>query len=80
MEETATLVKTSMEEIRGLLSAETVVGEPIIVGGNTIIPLVSVGFGFGGGGGTGKGGRSEKDTGEGKGGEPGEVVASSPLP
>ena len=68
MEETATLVKTSMEEIRGLLSAETVVGEPIIVGGNTIIPLVSVGFGFGGGGGTGKGGRSEKDTGEGKGG------------
>ena len=67
MEETANLVKTSMEEIRGVLSTNTVVGEPIIVGGNTIIPLVSVGFGFGGGGGTGKGGKSEKGTGEGRG-------------
>ena len=51
-----------------MLSAERVVGEPIVVGGNTIIPLVSVGFGFGGGGGTGKGGRSGKETGEGRGG------------
>ena len=68
MEETANLVKTSMEEIRGVLSPETVVGEPIVVGGNTIIPLVSVGFRFGGGGGVGKGGKSDKDTGEGRGG------------
>ena len=68
MEETQNLVKTSMEEIRGMLSAGRVVGEPIVVGGNTIIPLVSVGFGFGGGGGTGKGGKSEKETGEGTGG------------
>ena len=67
MEETPNLVKTCMEEIRGVLSAERVVGEPIIVGGNTIIPLVSVGFGFGVGGGTGKGGKSEKETGEGRG-------------
>ena len=67
MEETQNLVKTSMEEIRGMLSAERVVGEPIVVGGTTIIPLVSVGFGFGGGGGTGKGGKSEKETGEGRG-------------
>ena len=67
MEDTQNLVKTSMEEIRGVLSAETVVGEPIVVGGNTIIPLVSVGFGFGGGGGAGKGGKSEKETGEGRG-------------
>ena len=67
MEETLNLVKTSMEEIRGMLSAERVVGEPIVVGGNTIIPIVSVGFGFGGGGGTGKGGKSEKETGKGRG-------------
>ena len=67
MEETQNLVKTSMEEIRGMLSAARVVGEPIVVGGNTIIPLVSVGFGFGAGGGTGKGGKSEKETGEGRG-------------
>ena len=68
MEDTQNMVKTSMEEIRGMLSAGTVVGEPMVVGGNTIIPLVSVGFGFGGGSGTGKGGSSEKDTGEGSGG------------
>ena len=67
MEETQNLVKTSMEEIRGVLSAARVVGEPIVVGDNTIIPLVSVGFGFGAGGGTGKGGRSDKETGEGRG-------------
>ena len=71
MEETQNLVKTSMEEIRGVLSAERVVGEPIVVGGNTIIPLVTVGFGFGVGAGTGKGGRSEKETGEGTGGATG---------
>ena len=68
MEDTQNLVKTSMEEIRGVLSAQRVVGEPIVVGSNTIIPLVSVGFGFGGGGGAGKGGKSEKETGEGSGG------------
>ena len=68
MEEVANLVKTSMEEIRGALSAERVVGEPIVIGGNTIIPLFSIGFGFGAGGGSGKGGKSEKDTGEGRGG------------
>ena len=68
MEETPNLVKTSMEEIRGMLSAERVVGEPIIVGGNTIIPIVSVGFGFGVASGSGKGGKSEKETGEGRGG------------
>ena len=68
MEETQNLVKTSMEEIRGVLSAERVVGEPIVIGGNTIIPLVNVGFGFGAGGGTGKEGRSEKEAGEGSGG------------
>jgi len=35
------------------------------VEGNTLIPLVSIGFGFGGGGGTGKG---PKEKGEGTGG------------
>ena len=68
MEDTQNLVKTTLEEIRGMLSGERVVGEPIVVGGNTIIPLVSVGFGFGGASGTGKGGKSEKETGEGRGG------------
>lgn len=57
-------------EIERLLNTKTVVGEPIAVDGNTLIPLISVGFGFGvgsgegtdpkkgagGGGGTGGGG------------------------
>ena len=68
MAETQDLVKTTMEEIRGVLSPGSVVGEPIVVGGSTIIPLVSVGFGFGGGSGAGKGGKSEKETSEGRGG------------
>ena len=50
-----------------MLSAERVVGEPIVIDGNTIIPFVSVGFGFGGGDGIGKRGKSEKEAGEGRG-------------
>jgi uncharacterized spore protein YtfJ len=37
-----------------LLTTKTVVGEPIQIAGNTIVPLVAVGFGFGGGGGAGE--------------------------
>lgn len=47
------LLKTSMGEIERLLNTKTVVGEPIVVGESTIIPLISVGFGFGVGGGSG---------------------------
>ena len=55
-------------EIERMLNTKTVVGEPITVEGNTLIPLISVGFGFGvgareandpkkgAGGGTGGGG------------------------
>ena len=46
------------------LKTETVVGEPIILGETTLIPLISVSFGCGTGGGTGN---SPKD-GEGSGG------------
>ena len=67
MEETQNLVKTTMDEIKQVLSAQRAVGEPIVVGGTTVIPLVSVGFGFGGGGGTGKGSKSEKEAGEARG-------------
>ena len=51
-----------------MLSVESVVGEPIVVGGNTIIPLVNIGFGFGAGSGTGKGTMSTNESGEGTGG------------
>jgi len=60
------LVKTTMEEIEKLLTTKTIVGEPIVVDGKTIIPLVSIGFGFGAGGDSGK--SSMKQNQEGTGG------------
>ena len=67
MEDVERLLKTAMGEVERLLSTKAVVGEPITYEGNTVIPLVSVGFGFGAGGGTGKM----------KSGEAGEGVGSS---
>ena len=52
-------------EIERLLSTKTVVGEPVTVEGNTLIPLVSVGFGFGFG--AGEGNDPKKGTGTGGG-------------
>lgn len=59
------LLKTSMGEIERLLNTKTVVGEPIVIGDTTIIPLISVGFGFGVGGGSGT--APEGEAGEGSG-------------
>lgn len=47
------LFNKTVDEIEKMLSSKTVVGEPVTVEGNTLIPLVSVGFGFGAGAGTG---------------------------
>ena len=65
MEEIESLIKTTLSEIERILTTKTVVGEPMTVEGNTLIPLVAMGFGFGGGGGTGK---VAKERGEGVGG------------
>jgi uncharacterized spore protein YtfJ len=64
------LLKTALDEIEHLMTTKTVVGEPIKIGENTIVPLVSVAFGFGGGGGTGEDPRKAgaKGTGSGVGG------------
>jgi uncharacterized spore protein YtfJ len=66
MEQVGNLVKTTVDEIEKALSTKTVVGEPMIIEGNTIIPLISIGFAFGAGGGSGKG-VGQKDKGEGEG-------------
>jgi uncharacterized spore protein YtfJ len=47
------LFSTAVNEIERMLNSKTVVGDPITVGDNTLIPLISVGFGFGVGGGEG---------------------------
>ena len=61
MEEIEKLLKNSVEEMERLLSAKTVVGEPLTVDGNTVVPLISIGFGFGAGGGSGKGKKDGHD-------------------
>ena len=38
------------EQLEGFVSSKTVVGEPIVAGNTTLIPLVDVSFGMGGGG------------------------------
>jgi len=76
MEEVENLIKTTINEIERILTTKTVVGEPMTIEGNTIIPLVAVGFGFGGGGGTGK---VPKEKGEGVGGGTGGGGGIKPI-
>ncbi len=64
MEGIDSLFDKAVGEIERMLNSRTVVGEPIEVEGNTLIPLVNVGFGFGVGGGEG----SEPQKGSGHGG------------
>jgi len=65
MEAYENMMKASMSEIERLLSTKTVVGEPMTLEGNTVVPLVSINFGFGVGFGSGK---EEAGKGEGTGG------------
>ncbi len=46
-------LETLFSHLQKFLSTETVVGEPIVVGETTLIPIITVSFGCGGGGGTG---------------------------
>jgi uncharacterized spore protein YtfJ len=74
MEHIETLFDKAVGEIERMLNTKTVVGEPITVEGNTLIPLVNVGFGFGVGEGEGtepqKGGGHGGGTGGGGGVKP----------
>lgn len=47
------LFGTAVNEIERMLNSKTVVGDPMTIEDNTLIPLISVGFGFGVGGGEG---------------------------
>jgi uncharacterized spore protein YtfJ len=74
MEHIETLFDKAVGEIERMLNTKTVVGEPITVEGNTLIPLINVGFGFGVGEGEGtepqKGGGHGGGTGGGGGVKP----------
>jgi len=66
MQDVEKLLRTAIEEIERILNTKSVVGEPITIEDNTIIPLVSIGFGFGAGIGMGK--MPDSNKGEGAGG------------
>lgn len=65
MKDIENLFDKAVNEIERMLNTKTVVGEPITVGGNTLIPLVNVGFGFGVG--VGQGTEAKKGSGQGGG-------------
>ena len=64
MQEIEGLFDKAVGEIERMLNTKTVVGEPITIEGNTLIPLINMGFGFGVGSGEG----SEPQKGSGHGG------------
>ena len=64
MQDIENLFDKAVGEIERMLNTKTVVGEPITIEDNTLIPLINVGFGFGVGGGEG----SEPQKGSGHGG------------
>ncbi len=68
MKDIESLFGKAIEEIERMLNTKTVVGEPITLDGNTIIPLVSVGFGFAVGAGEGNDPRKGAGNGGGAGG------------
>jgi len=67
MENVESLLKTALAEVEQMLNTNTVIGEPITIEGNTLIPLVSIGFGYAAGGGSGKGDEPMKGEGTGTG-------------
>jgi uncharacterized spore protein YtfJ len=69
-EDPGSLLKGTVEELGRALAANNVVGEPLVFGDVTVIPLMSIGLGFGAGsgGGAGKDGRGDQGQGGGGGG------------
>ena len=68
MKNVENLFDKTISEIENMLKTKTVVGEPMTIEGNTLIPLISVGFGFGAGGGEGNDPKHGAGTGGGTGG------------
>ncbi len=68
MKDIEDLAGKAIGEIERMLNTKTVVGAPITLDGNTIIPLVSVGFGFAVGAGEGNDPKKGAGNGGGAGG------------
>lgn len=55
MEQVESLIKTTVAQIKELLDTTVIVGEPKVIEGITIVPLMTAGFVFAAGKGRGKG-------------------------
>ena len=64
------LIRTVMTEFRQIVKAETVVGEPIEIGGTVVVPVSRISFVFGAGGGADKSDGGGSGTGGGASVEP----------
>lgn len=58
---------TLFQKLEKFLKTETVVGQPIVIGETTIIPIITVSFGCGTGAGGGSGSDAKNATGSGQG-------------
>lgn len=67
MADTADKTLELLEKVRGGMTARSVVGEPIIQDGLTVVPVVRISGGGGGGGGTAPGTDGEEGSGTGGG-------------
>jgi uncharacterized spore protein YtfJ len=71
-----TYVKTLVDELSKIFSAESVIGDPIAHEDKVLIPVTKIGFGLGSATGKGKGGEGSGEGGGGGGGiEPVAVIA-----
>ena len=70
-------LEAMISHLENMIQSKTVVGEPIVSNGKTIIPLLSVRLGFGAGG--GEGNAPEQGVGKGEGGGAGLNVTPAAL-
>ncbi len=73
------LMKTLVDEIATVARTETVIGEAMVLGEHTVIPISRVSIGFGGGSGEGEGTDPGKGSGKGTGGGGGGGVKVEPA-
>ena len=74
------LLDTLIKDIEQVAKTETIVGEPMTVGANTVIPVVRLSVGFGAGGGEGRGTDAKTNTeGGGTGGGAGGGIRIEPA-
>ena len=71
------ILDTILEKLHNMARTETVIGDPVDVGGNTILPVIKVSIGFGAGG--GEGCKEESKSGKGTGGGGGGGASITPI-